>query len=467
MHVLFDARLLHRPLSGIERVQRNVLRELAGREEVRRLRAAVARGTPRPPDLPARIELVEVAGTEDLVRLLLAEPEQQPDVYHLSWFPDRNPHDLWLPLLAKASVVEVHDAILNRHPEYHPDQAAWRWYDGFVRLLLAGCDRILVHSESVAGEAVQDLGAQRARIDVANLGVDPSLAQAPAAAEVQSRLRAFGVSGDYFVIVGKDYPHKDHRTAFRALARVRDAGYGASIVCAGSRVWQRPGETSAEALAQLELQGRVRWIDNADDEGVQALLLGSRGLVYPSREEGFGLPPIEAMALGVPVLASAAMSIPEVCGDGAWLFPPGDDRALAQRMRDALTDRDAVARLVERGRRRVQRFSWQRCAEDTLRCYDNAIEASASRPRLAADVCARLQSAAAYPFDQGKDLAAWRERCLAAERTLDELRRRLDLPAPEVPQRPTAPGEDLRPRWSLKRRLKKIRDGLFRSDRGR
>ena len=157
MHVLIDARLLHRPKSGLERVQINIIRELAGREEIKRLRVVVMRGTELPADLPRDVEKLEVTSTGDILRELLSENKgDRPDVYHLTYFPDRNPWDLLLPLAAAASVVEVHDAILNRHPEYHPNRSAWAWYHSFTSQLVQSAHRLLVHSKSVAREVEAD-----------------------------------------------------------------------------------------------------------------------------------------------------------------------------------------------------------------------------------------------------------------------------------------------------------------------
>ena len=178
MHLLFDARLLHRPLSGLERVQRNLLRELAARSDITRLRVLIKPGTKLPADVGERqnVEPVEVATTEDILAVLLdPDPTERPDVYHLTFFPDRNPRDLLLPMAANASVVEVHDAILNRHPEYFPQREEWEWYHTFVQRLVRNCDRLLVHSRSVAGEVVKDLNGDRQIIDLAPLAVDPVL----------------------------------------------------------------------------------------------------------------------------------------------------------------------------------------------------------------------------------------------------------------------------------------------------
>ncbi|MFH0945790.1 MAG: glycosyltransferase, partial [Planctomycetota bacterium] len=260
MDLLFDARLLHRGLSGIERVQANLLRELSALPEISRLRALVTRDfRDRDLNLPERVELAEVACTEEILSLLLhQDPEERPDVYLLSYFPDCNPRDIFLPAAAPASVVVVHDAILNRHPEYHPDPAAHAWYDRFVKLLLKGADRILCFSQSSAKEAVADLQGDPRRIDISPLAADPVMHQPLGKEDVNHRLGKLQISGDYFVALGKDYPHKQHGTLFKALARLPEHVH---LVCAGSNVFphERDGGETLEALRdRLGLTRRVR-----------------------------------------------------------------------------------------------------------------------------------------------------------------------------------------------------------------
>jgi alpha-1,3-rhamnosyl/mannosyltransferase len=478
MHILFDARLLHRPLSGLERVQRNLLRELAASPAITRLRVVVMHGTRLPESFPQRAEPVFVHGTEDILREL--QGKDAPDVYHLSWFPDRNPRDLWLPLVAKASVVEVHDAILNRHPEYHPNHDCWKWYHSFISRLVRNADRLLCHSKSVIEEVGRDLGGDRNRCDLAPLAVEPTLRTPLSSEEAAARRQRLGAPARYFLAVGKDYPHKGHNTMFRALARLEER---IPVVCAGSQVWNGP-ESTQKQLQELGMSDSVHWFENLDDDDVKALIQGALALVYPSTEEGFGLPPIEAMALGTPVLAAAAMSIPEVCKDGAWLFPAGDSAALGKLMRKVLTDPAATAELVARGRAVEQGYSWARCAEQTIACYGRAIAASKKRPQqrgrpvLANDLHEILELQARSPFSADRELAAWIERCLSVENTLNELRQRIELaqPRPRVAEAQPAPPWPAstfgpppsdcspidRPKYSLRRRWQKICEGLTR-----
>lgn len=485
MDILFDARMLNRPLSGLERVQLNVLRELSQLPQVKRVRVVLIKHTNTAKPLPETVERCEVWTTDDIIKIL-TDPAQRPDVYHMSWFPDTTPRDLFLPLLAPASVVEVHDAILNRHPEYFPDQEHFHWYNGYIKRLIRNSDRLLVHSRSVIGEIEKDLQGDGSIADLAPLAVDPDFHNPLAAAEVKRRCARIGFPGDFILAVGKDYPHKDHATLFRALARLPQS---VKLCIAGTKTWRKPGETSDEIIAQLGIGDRVKWVQGLDDEDIKALMQGCKAMAYPSLEEGFGIPPIEAMALRTPVVAANAMSIPEVCGDGAWLHQPGNDHELEMYLRRCLAGGADVQLLIERGIQREQQFSWRRTAELTLASYQKAIETAknGTSPRKQLDVSVRdsLAIAARYKFnDLERELAAWQQRCLGAESQLrtaqmhaGKLETRLaelgQQPSPPPPAPPPPPPTTRepdpalvaqmtapRPRWSLKRRIQKIRNAL-------
>jgi hypothetical protein len=220
----------------------------------------------------------------------------------------------------------------------------------------------------------------------------------------------------------------------------------------------------------------VRWLQGLDDQDMKALLQGARALVYPSFEEGFGLPPLEAMALGTVAIAADAMSLPGVCGDGAWLFDPRDHRQLVALMQRALDGGEPVAAERGRGRARAASFAWARTADCTLQCYRDAIAAakqgSSRRPRLSAELQQALRVIAASPFGADRELRSWQDRYHAVEqharaveanrdeilRLFNELRSRNGQPPIAVPS--PLQHEPQRPRWSMRRRWRKIKARL-------
>ena len=127
------------------------------------------------------------------------------------------------------------------------------------------------------------------------------------------------------------------------------------------------------AIHDLGLTGRVRLLSGVEDEELVKLYSLATVFAFPSLYEGFGLPPLEAMACGAPVVASNAASLPEVCGQAALLLPPSDVAAWTQTLRRVLTDHDLRRDLQARGPAQASQFSWSRAAEETRRIYDELL----------------------------------------------------------------------------------------------
>jgi glycosyltransferase involved in cell wall biosynthesis len=132
----------------------------------------------------------------------------------------------------------------------------------------------------------------------------------------------------------------------------------------------------AAAITRAGLDGRVRWLGQVPRENLPALMSDADAVVYPSLYEGFGFPPLEAMAAGTPVVASNASCLPEVLGDAAMLVDPHDAAALGRALESALTDHALRQRLVAAGRARAATFTWERCAELTVEAYRRVLVAA-------------------------------------------------------------------------------------------
>jgi len=280
-----------------------------------------------------------------------------------------------LPLRARtAQVVTVHDLTMVTHPEWHEPSKVWyfRWA---MRRAAAVADRVLCVSAATARDATRHLGVPPDRIDVTPLGTELRPASGEAVRDVRARL---GLDGPYVLGLGTLEPRKDLPTLVRAFAALAGE-LPHTLVLAGLAGWG--AGALAEAVRSSGVAGRVRLPGYVPEADKAALFTGADLFVYPSRYEGFGLPVLEAMACGVPVVTTTGGSLPEVAGDGALLVDPGDPGTLAAAMARLLGDRAARDRLARRGRDRAAAQTWDRCAALTADAYRRAAAASGREVR--------------------------------------------------------------------------------------
>jgi glycosyltransferase involved in cell wall biosynthesis len=249
------------------------------------------------------------------------------------------------PLLHPRQMVVLHDAAVHRYPGHFS-----RRYAIAHRLLdhgLARRARIATVSHFSRRELAAVLGLAEADILVAPNGADH--ARAIGRADAIDRLGLGDAS--YFVMIGNLSPNKNVAMAVRALARIDRADVRLVVVgAAAGRFFVSPREQPRDP--RLILAGRL------DDDAVAALLASACALLFPSRYEGFGLPPLEAMAAGCPVLASDCAAAREVCGGAADHFAVDDDAGLARQMVRALDDAQWRAERIAAGRKRALAYRW-------------------------------------------------------------------------------------------------------------
>ncbi|MBW3574061.1 MAG: glycosyltransferase family 4 protein [Actinobacteria bacterium] len=266
------------------------------------------------------------------------------------------------PSRRAAAVVTVHDLTFLHFPELC--DAATLAYPSLLRAAIERGALVHAVSQFVADEVVEHLGVDPDRVGVAHSGVPP-VGSGDAA-----RGRHLAGSASYVLAVGMVEPRKDLPLLVRAFDAVAPDRPGLGLVIAGPDGWGADALARAIAAASCrERIVRLGWVDDADRS---ALLAGATVLAYPSRYEGFGFPPLEAMAAGVPVVATAAGALPEVVGDAAALVPVGDGDALAGALARVLDDPGRRDALVAAGLQRVARYRWDRCAEGLMALYHRA-----------------------------------------------------------------------------------------------
>jgi glycosyltransferase involved in cell wall biosynthesis len=365
--IMIDGRLIHRPVSGLERYVTNLVRTYAKQNADQPPAIAVNWPAQVDPELARECLIVPTFNERHLVQRV---KDLAVDVYHLTWLGYGVEH--YLPLAAAgAGVLTVPDFILWDHPEYATPELHRR-YQAALLACIPWAERVLVYSASCKRLVMERLRVPEERIGVVPLAHDARFA-APIdnSALVNVRRR---IGRPYVLSVGKDYPHKNLRRLIEAfaLAGLKDH----ALVLAGEPVWPG-GRADLVGLAQrCRVEDRVIFLDHVPDQDLPALYGASDVFVYPSLEEGFGLPPLEAMAAGTPVICSDAMSLPEVVGSAALIVDARQVEAIAECCRRVIDDSSLRADLIVRGADRVGKFSWERTASRTASYYREALARS-------------------------------------------------------------------------------------------
>ena len=269
-----------------------------------------------------------------------------------------------------ATVVTVHDLVAFQYPETIPWKYGvyMRW---LIRRVVRAASRVITDSESVGESVRQLLHAPGDRVDVVKLGVATHF-RAPEPAAIDETIRRLGLSRPYLLFVGNLEPRKNLPGLLRAFRIVRGRYEGKiHLALAGKLAW-KSGPLRRE-LAAADLDGAVQVTGYVRPEDLAALYAGAEAFTFPSFWEGFGLPVLEAMACGTPVIAANVASIPEVAGDAAVLVDPRSPDSIARGILDVLEQPALRAELVRRGLARATQLSWDRTAAATMAVYRRAM----------------------------------------------------------------------------------------------
>jgi glycosyltransferase involved in cell wall biosynthesis len=278
------------------------------------------------------------------------------------------------PAAARVPVVAtVYDAIALTHPEWCTALNRLH-YRLLVPLTVRRARFVAVPSEATRAALVDRLGIGPAKIRIVPLGVDERFAPIHDAARLAQVRQKYALPPRFILFAGRQDPRKNLERLIESFAALKAAGLPHDLVLAG-----RDGRGTAAvraAVRRLGLAGSVRFPGFVPTEDLAGLYNTAELFVFPSLYEGFGLPPIESMACGVPVVTSRGGAIPEVVGDAAQLVDPTDGAALARAVLEALNNGDLRRRLAAAGLERAARFTWRRAAEAMDRCYREAAGAT-------------------------------------------------------------------------------------------
>jgi glycosyltransferase involved in cell wall biosynthesis len=376
--VAFDARYVNDRYHGIGRHAYNLLTTLTRLDPDRRYLAYYHPGYP---NTRFNMEVLHERSNVALcpMRLSLYRPSEQlvwpvvlaragADLFH-------SPYVL-LPVAARVkSVITVHDLIFERHPEYRPRSYLQKFYGPITRLSTKRADVVLTVSEFTRREIQAHYRVGQMRVRVIGNGVDARFRSESDPSRLAAVRERYRLPERFVLTVGAGRPHKNVETLVDAFARL-DPSLAPALVIGGERDLRFADGVSARIDAQglatrVVRTGLIREVD------LPAIYSLAEVFVFPSLVEGFGLPPLEAMACGTPVVAANSPAVSEAVGDAALTFEPRDPCELAAQLANVLTDPTLRATVIRRGTARARQFTWERVARATLQAYASVEDASA------------------------------------------------------------------------------------------
>ncbi len=282
------------------------------------------------------------------------------DVFH-------SPDYVLPPIRRGKTVVTIHDLSFLRYPE-GAEPSLRRYLSSAVPRVAKEADVVVADSESTRRDVIDLLGVPPTRVEVVYPGVDEGFRPIDDPEALSKVKELYQLSGPFLLTVGTLEPRKNLIALLDAYAALRgENAFEHKLVIAGGEGWRYEG--IFQRVTELSLEGDVSFLKYVPEQHLPALYCLADALVFPSVYEGFGLPPLEAMACGTPVVASNSSSLPEVIGEAGLMVPADDRDALAEAIRGLLEDSRLRAELVERGLARARKFPWLKTGQDLLTIY--------------------------------------------------------------------------------------------------
>jgi glycosyltransferase involved in cell wall biosynthesis len=365
MRVAIDARKLHD--FGIGTYIRNLLRELAriDRETDYVLLTPPTDldvGTQLGPNFRTVLEPSPNYSLREQIHVPWVLRRERPHVFHA-------PHYVLPPAVPCRSVVTIHDCIHLMFPQYLPNKAAYAYARASMWAAVKRSDCILTVSEASKRDILHFFNVAPEKIVVVYNAIDEHFWLTPPDEEVARVRERYQLDYQFVLYVGNIKPHKNLVRLIEAFDELRHTGHEElKLLIIGDEISKLP--SLRRAVHRHKLHKHVRFLGFVSDGTLRILYRLASLFVFPSLYEGFGLPPLEAMASGTPVVTSNQSSMPEVTGDAAVLVDPYDVSSLVDGMRRVLTDPALAALLRRRGPERARDFSWAQSVEKTRAVYE-------------------------------------------------------------------------------------------------
>jgi glycosyltransferase involved in cell wall biosynthesis len=391
MHLVINAYFWNRPHTGSGQYTRQLVYQLNRLVSDMEITLVVpdTPGATEPADVPPGVRVEAVAVRPSHTGKVLFEQRLFPaacrrvgaSIAHVPYWggPLRSP----VPL-----VVTIHDLTTLLVPDYHRTGRA-RLYNALVSAGARGANHIVTDSFASKLDIMDHLAIPEERITAIYLGVGPQFSAAKAqnsnSLVDMAVLRKYDLPDFYVLYLGGYEVHKNVITLLHAYTYVAQAlGEDYPLVLAG----KKPDRSSPvfpdydDYIARSGLEKFVRWIGYVDEADKPVLYRNAEVFVFPSRHEGFGLPPLEAMACGTPVVASDGGSLPEIIGEAGFAIDPDDPRNMAGAIIAVIMQEQLAAELRQKGPAQAAKFSWEKTVTETLLVYDRTLSSPVSQKKM-------------------------------------------------------------------------------------
>jgi glycosyltransferase involved in cell wall biosynthesis len=285
------------------------------------------------------------------------------------------PHYVLPPLTPCRSVVTIHDCIHLRFPQYLPSRLGYAYARGMMWTATHRAARVITVSEASKRDILRYFRVPESRIDVIYNAIDDRFWQEPPADQIERVRQRYQLTAPFVLYAGNIKPHKNLERLIEAFHLMRQTHADlrdVQLLIIGDEISKYA--TLRRAVHRHKLHKHVRFFGFVPDETLAALYRLAAAFIFPSLYEGFGLPPLEAMASGTPVITSNVSSLPEVVGNAAVMIDPYEPSEIADAMARVLTDEPLRADLRQRGLIRARAFSWERSIARVREIYAEVMQ---------------------------------------------------------------------------------------------